>query len=321
MACCPSLRFAVVSRAGGRELRRTAPARPAGAPWVWGQNTLFKSPRLSPERTPPRRPPPGYPGEGPGAAPASTRPTSWTPCGPPLFQRTARAGLPPRTPAPHLSRGPASTPGCTPASCAPEQRKVTEEQPVWGSGKADVRRPGCGEVRTSVLATPAPPPHWTRPPPGGPGSTPVPTGTGEAAAQPRPEVRGQAAARQECPDLTPAWSLTPQPFSCTPYARGRGILEKRPREVGRHRRDRDSKRGRERDLAGTKETAAERGAGPAGGGGPGRLPQGLRDPQELGQEAWPGRGQRRRGRRGEEGRGGGRGEKEGRRGRLGAASQ
>lgn len=174
----PSLRCG--SRAGGRELRRTAPARPAGAPVGWGQNTLFQIPAspASLRGLPPPPPAPGTLGKAPGAAPASTAASKldalWAT---PVPEDSPGWPAPsPRTPSPSPVTGPSQYTWMYSSKLCPEQRKVTEAASV-GFRKADVRGPAAEKCRRQSWPACAtspldPPPHL-----GGLAPPPVPTGT------------------------------------------------------------------------------------------------------------------------------------------------
>ena len=269
----------------------------------WGQNALFQTPASPTSLRGPPWGPWGRPWEQP---PPQPQLASWTPYGPPLSQRTARIGLPPPPgpPAPSPVTGPSQYTWTYSNKLCPEQRKVTEAASA-GFRKADVRGPAAGKCRRpfwpACTACPADPPTHL----GGP-APPLCANWDMGRQPPSP---GQRSGVRQQPDrsvsrlLTPAWTWLPSLFLHTPRPQ-EGILEReRPREVGKHRRrDRDSEK--ERDLAEQRNSSGEGCAGPAGVGyslgraraepGPwgesGRLPQGLRDPQELGQEAWPGWG-------------------------------
>lgn len=187
-----------------------------------GPKHSIPNPRVSsfPERTSPRRPRPGT-WEGRSSPCLGRGQQAGRPVGHPVPE-DSRAGLPlPGPPAPHLSRGPASTPGCTPASCAPNSGKVTEAASV-GFRKAGVR----ARLRRSAGASrppgpPAPPPPGP-PPPGGLAPLCQLGHGGGRPPSPGQRLGGQAAARQEClPTSHPCVDLTPQPFSAHPTPAGR----------------------------------------------------------------------------------------------------
>ena len=122
-------------------------------------------------------------------------------------------------------------------------------------------------MQTSILAClrrlPSGPTHS----PGGPGSTPLcQLGHGEAAAQPRPEVRGQAAAGQEClPTSHPCVDLAPQPFSAHPTPIGGHLRERETQRGGETQKERQGQQEGER-LGRTKKQQWRGVRGASGGG-------------------------------------------------------